>query len=223
MKKTIILVLITLLITGCNSTPPQPKEKETKPNKTIEEEKDNYIDNNPIKLGMYLYTNSSTNRKITPEYSTNWILNIDLLSLEVYYTTDNEIPGTNQKQLWNNYYNNYQNIDNYRIGYKIEFIAEGKEISKTILSPQDTEEIYDYMQIYLYDDINQTSNWYDHVDKNKYTETTLLTSIKLTGSTKTNKITSNITLTVFTYDYDDFDENNEYRGISQYTTIIKRS
>lgn len=223
LKRKIVLLLTILLITGCNTKPLQQKENKTKSNKIVEEEKNNYIDNNPIKLGMYLYTNSSTNRKLISEYYTNWILNVDLLSLEVYYTTDNEIPGTNQKQLWNNYYNNYQNIDNYRIGYKIEFIAEDQQISKIILSPQDTEEIYDYMQIYLYDDINQTSNWYDHIDKNEYTENTLLTSIKLTGSTKTDKITSDITLIVFTYDDDDFDENNEYRGISKYTTIIKRS
>ena len=61
------------------------------------------------------------------------------------------------------------------------------------------------------------------IDKDEYNESTLITSIKLTGSTKTDKITSDITLTAFTYDSDDFDENNEYRGISKYTTTIKRS
>lgn len=225
MKKIITLFLILLLLTSCNT---KIEEKEKATNKTQEINKntiqqDTYIDDNPIKLGLYLYTGHNTNRKLTSEYSTNWSLNVDLLSLEVYYTIDDEIPGFNQKQVWNNYYQKYQNIDNYRIGYKIEFTTTEGEISKTILSPNDTNEIYDYIQIYLYDDINQTSSWYDHIDKDEYNESTLLTSIKLTGSTKTDKITSDITLTAFTYDSGDFDENNEYRGISKYTTMIKRS
>ena len=83
---------------------------------------------------MYLYTDSKTNRKLTSEYSTNWYLNVDLLSLEVYYTIDDEIPSSNQKQVWDNYYQKYQNIDNYRIGYKIEFTTTEGEFSKTILS-----------------------------------------------------------------------------------------
>lgn len=225
MKKTIILtvILTVLLITGCNSKTSSNEEKETNTKKQIKEIKETYKDNNPIKLGMYLYTDSKTNRKLTSEYSTNWYLNVDLLSLEVYYTIDDEIPSSNQKQVWDNYYQKYQNIDNYRIGYKIEFTTTEGEFSKTILSPNDSDEIYDYIQIYLYDDINQTSSWYDHIDKDEYNESTLITSIKLTGSTKTDKITSDITLTAFTYDSDDFDENNEYRGISKYTTTIKRS
>ena len=38
-----------------------------------------------------------------------------------------------------------------------------------------------------------------------------------------DEITSDISLTAFTYDDDDFDENGEYRGISKQTVIIKRS
>lgn len=224
MKKIITLFLIILLLSSCNS---KIEKKENATNKTQETNKntiqqDNYIDNNPIKIGMYLYTDSKTNRKLTSEYSTNWYLNVDLLSLEVYYTIDDEIPSSNQKQVWDNYYQKYQNIDNYRIGYKIEFTTTEGEFSKTILSPNDSDEIYDYIQIYLYDDINQTSSWYDHIDKDEYNESTLITSIKLTGSTKTDKITSDITLTAFTYDSDDFDENNNYLGNSKYTIIIKK-
>lgn len=227
MKKIIIILITLLIITGCNTkknetTPKDTTKKESE--KTSEEVKEDYIDNNPIKLGLYLYTNSYTNRKLLTEYSTNWIEGTDLCSLEIYYTTEESIPGTNQKKLWNTYYSNYQNISNYRIGYHISFNTKDNQIEKNILSPQDTGEIFDYIQLYLYDDINQEDGaWYSHITNEQYNENTILTSIKLTGSSKTNEITSDITLTTFTYDKDDFDENNNYRGNSKTTITIKRN
>ena len=50
-----------------------------------------------------------------------------------------------------------------------------------------------------------------------------MSSIKLMWANEASQIDSNIELTVFTYDEDDFDENNNYRGISKFTTIIERS
>lgn len=221
MKKIIIILITLLIVTGCNAKQTETTKKETE--KTPEEIKEDYIDNNPIKLGLYLYTNSYTTRKLLTEYSTDWIEGTDLCSLEIYYTTAESIPGTNQKKLWNTYYSYYQNIDNYRIGYHIEFNTKNNQISKNILSPQDTEEIFDYIQLYLYDDINQEDGaWYSHVTNEQYNKNNILTSIKLTGSSKTNEITSNIILTAFTYDDDDFDENNNYRGNSKATITIKR-
>lgn len=227
MKKIIIILITLLIITGChnkkietNSINITKKETET----TSKEKKETYIDNNPIKLGIYLYTNSYTNRKLLTEYSTDWIEGTDLCSLEIYYTTEEFIPGTNQKNIWNTYYSNYQNIDNFHIGYHIEFNTKDNQINKNILSPQDTEEIFDYIQLYLYDDVNQEDDaWYSHVTNEQYNENTILTSIKLTGSSKTNEITSDIILTAFTYDNDDFDENNNYRGNSKTTITIKRN
>ena len=53
-------------------------------------------------------------------------------------------------------------------------------------------------------------------------DNTIFTTIKLTTSTKINDITSDIELTAFTYldDNDFLDEN--YRGNSKFTTIIKK-
>ena len=115
MKKKIILLLITLLITGCNYDTQQKEKKETKSIKTVEveEEKDNYVDDNPIKLGLYM------NKKITQNYQTPWIKLKDICSLEVYFTTIDEISIQNQKEAWNKSYNTYQTIDKYKIGYNI--------------------------------------------------------------------------------------------------------
>ena len=230
MKKILTLIIISLLLTGCNKETNNnnnntiSKENNIEKSEIKEELQNTYIDENPITPGIYMYYNSYTNRALLTEYTTNWQLNTDLCSLEIYYTTEATIPGTNQKKLWNNYYNNYENIDNYRIGYNITFKTQNETINKTILSPKDTNDIYDYMQIYLYDDIHQKDGaWYSHITEEEFNNESILSSIKLTGSTLTNEIISDITLTVFTYDDDDFDENNQYRGKSKSTITIKRS
>lgn len=227
MKKILIITCLLLTLTSCSYKTQPINKKDNKKNITSnvkEKIKDTYIDNNPITLGIYMYTNSSTPRYKTNEYKNNWELNVDICSLEIFYTNEDQIPGTNFKNLWNNYYQNYTNINSYKIGYLIEFNTtnEGK-IKKYIKSPQDTESIYKYIQIYLYDDIHQDGGWYSHITENEYNNDSILTSIKLTGSTYIDEITSDISLTAFTYDDDDFDENGEYRGISKQTVIIKRS
>ena len=124
--------------------------------------------------------------------------------------------------MWNTYYQNYQDIDSYKIGYHLEFETSTKKIDKTILKPSDTESIFEYIQVYLYDDINQESVSYSHITDDKITENTILTSIKLTASTKIDEIKTPITLIVFTYDNEDFDKNNHYRGNSSYQLTINR-
>lgn len=227
MKKILIITCMLLTLTSCSYKTQPINKKDNKKNITSnvkEEIKDTYIDNNPITLGIYMYTNSSTPRYKTNEYKNNWELNVDICSLEIFYTNEDQIPGTNFKNLWNNYYQNYTDINSYKIGYLIEFNTanEGK-IKKYIKSPQDTDSIYKYIQLYLYDDIHQDGGWYSHITENEYNNDSILTSIKLTGSTYIDEITSDISLTAFTYDDDDFDENGEYRGISKQTVIIKRS
>ena len=227
LKNKLIIICIILILVGCSSTKIN-NQKNTSKEITTEEEKEiieeKYIDNNPIKLGIYMYYNSYTDRKKLTEYTTDWILNVDLCSLEIFYTNEDNIPGDKIKNLWTKYKNQYENIDNYKIGFNIDFDTKDKgHINKNILRPIDTEEIYSYMQIYLYDDINQKDEaWYSHITEEEYNDNSILTSIKLTGSTFTNEITSDIILTVFTYDEDDFDENHQYRGNSKETITIKR-
>ena len=52
-------------------------------------------------------------------------------------------------------------------------------------------------------------------------ESTIISSIKIFSAETGTKITSPITLTVFTYDnLDDITEDNHYRGNSSYTITI---
>ena len=113
MKKRII-ILSLLLLTGCsiNNQKSAIKESAKEKDEPIIEKKEEYTDNNPIKLGIYMYYNSYTNRKKLNEYSTLWQLNVDLCSLEIFYTEEESIPGTKIKDLWNSYKNKYGNRDN---------------------------------------------------------------------------------------------------------------
>lgn len=226
MKKIIFIMLSLILLVGCN-------KKEEKKDEVIDDKKDivepkeeeKYVDNNPIELSFYMYYGQNTNRKRLETYQTPFITGQDLCSLEIYYTKDEILNINSQKNLWNQYYQNYPNIDNYKIGYKISFTNINNEnISKYILSPKDTETVFNYIQLYLYDDIHvQDGVWYSHVLEEEYNDSTLLTSIKLTGGDKASEVVSDITLEVFTYDDDDFDSDGNYRGQSQATIIISRS
>jgi len=191
-----------------------------KPN--LSEEKNEYKDENPIQIGLYKYYGYNKNRELITEFSNFWNYYNDISSFEVFFTKENSITGKNFQDTFKEYYEKYTNIENYKIGYKVSFITNNEEINKIILSPKDTEEFFEYLEIYLYDDYHrQKGVWYSHTTEEEYNENTLLTSIKLTTGKLINEIISDITVTAFTYDYDDFDENDNYRGISKYTIVVK--
>ena len=232
MKKILISLIITSLlalgfivykekITKENNNP-SIKQENIKPNMPLETTK--YIDNNPIKIGLYKYYGRYKNRELITEYTETWTYHKDISSFEVFYTNDSSITGNYFQDTFKEYYDKYENIDNYKIGYLISFITNNGEIKKMILSPKDTEDFFEYLEIYLYDDYHrQKGVWYSHTTEEEYNDETLLTSIKLTAGKNIADIISDISLTVFTYDYDDFDEENNYRGNSKYSIIVKNN
>ena len=220
MKKIITILFILLFLVGCKNNKIENSNVITNSNNVKEESKKEsiYIDDNPIKLGLY------SNKKLTFEYKSNWLYLQDICSLEVYFTNVNEISILSQKEAWNYYYSIYQDIDKYKIGYKVSFVAEGKSFTKTILKPSDVVDFAYYVQIYLYDDINQVDDtYYGHLTDNNYNDNSIISSIKITAGSGIEHVESDINITVFTYDNDDFDDNNEYIGNSKFSTIIKRS
>lgn len=225
MKKIIILLIPFLLIIGC--TKQEPKEETNtntiEPEEIVEEEKEVYKDDNPIKLSLYVYQNSYTKRKKVTELSPTWEKFIDLCSLEVYFTEEDELELQSQKELWKKYYDNYQNIDNYKVGFNIQFDSTDGKINENLLNPEDTEkEVAALVLTYLYDDIHN-SGYYSHITKEEFNDNTIISSIKLTAGGYYYNVTSDVKLTVFTYkDENDFDENNNYRGVSKYTVTIKK-
>ncbi len=213
MKKILLLFSISFILIGCSNN--DEVNVIVNDNNNIEPIKEENIEEEKIDIGMYLYTGSG--RDLIDNYETDFILNQDLVSIEVYNTTISSLSNAKQKDLWYQYYDQYKSL-NPKIAYHIKFsTTDSGIIDKTIYSPSDTEDIYDYMQIYLYDDINQEDNtFYIHISEDEFNDNTILSSIKLTGSTKTDNINSDIELGAFMYtdiNTDYYDTNNKYSVI----------
>ena len=213
MKYIYIILIILLTLTGCNK----------KNNYTYEEinidntiEINNYIDNNPIKVGLY------QGNKLIKSYNTTLGNFKELAVFNVYYTNKEKLDSSNIKYNFQKYYKEYENIDNYKTGFYITFEAEEKTVEQLVLDPTTKHYMEPYLYVYLYDDVNQApGSFYSHLEPEDIKDNTIISSIKLFFPHKGTSITSPITLTVFTYDSkDDFTEDNHYRGKSSYTIKI---
>ena len=221
MKKYIVIVLCLFLLVGCSKKEEIVNDNiEEKGEETITEEpKDEYIDDNPIKVGLYM------NGKLMNEYNKSFIANADIASFDVYFTNETDVGSSNTKNNFNKYYQNYSGIEKYKIGYYVSFEADGKKHEKVVLDPDVEFALSPYIYLYLYDDIHQPDgSWYSHVTKEEFNDNTILSSIKLYLAEKGNEITSPITIEVFTYDgEEDFDEEGYYRGVSSHKVIINNN
>lgn len=219
MKKIIITIFITILLTACSNKELISNENIYNPNYSVNPiiEEDMYIDDNPIKIALY-----ENNQKVK-SYSTTLSNFKDIAVFDICYTDIDTLEEKNIKNNYQLYYNQYENIDNYKTGFYIEFESNEQKIKELILDVNKTHAMSPYLYIYIYDDVNQAPNtYYSHLEPKDINENTIFSSIKLFLAQEGEKITSPISLTVFTYnDNDDFDEFNKYRGNSSYTINIE--
>lgn len=218
MKKIIITISLLFILTGCGPTYYEDAINEPISNNQVDEnieEENKYIDNNPIKVALYDDYNKITN------YSTTLANFKDIGVFNIYYTDIDKLDSNNIKNNYELYYNQYENIENYKTGFYITFEAEGNKIEQLVLNPNNQHSMTPYLYVYLYDDINQTpGTYYSHLEPKDMKDNTIYSSIKLFLAQEGSKISSPITLTVFTYDEDDFTEDKKYRGNSSYTITI---
>ena len=217
MKKICALLTCLIILSGCSKKEEKVKEIEKIEEPEIIEDASSYIDNNPVKIAFY------KDNKILKEESTTASPMTDIGVFSVLFTNDEEVSGNNYKVLFNNYYDKYENKEKYKIGYYIKFHVNDKLYEKTIVDPTSIFSLAPYIYVYLYDDIHQADGaWYSHVEEKDVKEDTMYTSIKLFMAQEIKDVTSPITFKTFTYDSeDDFDENGNYRGNSQYSIEIK--
>ena len=214
MKKTIILVIILLLLTGCG------KDITRKENiKEKEEVIDTYKDLNNTPIGIYELDSNNTLTKLS---TINKTLNIeeDIGIFQIYPSNENIINlNTSFGQSFYNEWSKYKNI---KLGFNIKYTLKNNETtSYNILNPDQTFDHLEYLMNYLYDDYaNKDKSFYSHIESKDYNSNSLFTSIKIQSAYKCKDI-KEIVLTVFTYDTDDDFINNEYRGNSYNKLIIK--
>lgn len=215
MKKIILIISISILLTGCNKLNNYTYKDISIKDNSI----NNYLDDNPIKISLYQGSKKITNYNITLDNFK------DIGVFSVYYTNKDALETSNTKYNFKKYYQEYSNIDNYKIGFYISFYVNDKHIEQLILDPTKTYAMSPYMYIYLYDDVNQLDgSFYSHLEPDDINDKTIYSSIKLFLPHNGIDITSNIILTAFTYKSDeDFTNNNHYRGKSSYTINIETS
>ena len=222
MKKYFLVVFCALLlfvVTGCgnkDNTKVNTLKKEKK--QTVEEKVDTYKDLNNTPIGIYQLNGNTLTR--VHEYKTNFVPEKDINTFQLYPSNEekvslNESFGKSFNKEWIKY-------NNIKMGFNIKFSLDtGEEINYNIFNPNDTFKEWEYLLNYLYDDyINDGKGFYSHLEVSDYNESTLFTSFKMQSSGNVNKINSNITFSVFTYDSDDDFIDSNYRGNSLYTINI---
>lgn len=212
MKNKIFILIVLLLLTGCLKQEKVKIKEEQKKEDIVEIKK--YEDDNPITIGVY-----KDDIELIKEYNLEKQSRKEVV-FSFYYTNQQNLENKNQKENWQKFFSQYNNIEDYKIGFNFSFYVGETKIEKTILKPE-TFAFEPYFYIYLYDDINQLDNtFYTHLEEKDINEKTLFSSIKIFLMEPLN-ITSPIEFTVFTYnDLNDFDEFNNYRGNSKYTINI---
>ncbi len=185
-----------------------------------------YIDENPIKVGLYT-KKSGYFELIDYDYIASWSPENVIGQFYILPTTETKIYSSSYKDAWQQYfskYSEYENINNIRIGYNLQFtLNNGETINRNVLNPDDAYTFFPKVMVFLYDDIAYiTGTKYYHITQDTMNTNTMCSSIKLVGDVESKNISSDIILTVFTFDTsDDFDSNNSYIGNSYYTITLK--
>jgi len=230
MKKIFYLVLCLLILTGCSNklkddviddNDSKAAEEVDIPEEIEEEEK--YIDTNPIKISLYKEENGVYKKQYVYESKVVSLQEIGIFS--IILSNEDEVALSSIKSLYNSKKNEYSNFDNYKIGFNVKFtLNDGTLVNENILRPllYANYGFCHYLYAWIYDDVN-TSGRHSHIEEDEFNDETVMSSIKLMWGKTADQIASDVELSVFTYDEDDFDENGNYRGVSKFTTIIERS
>ena len=220
MKKYLLLIIFLLFMVGCSNNKISNVENINYIDEVenILPEEPIYVDENPVIVGLY------QNGKLIHSVNTSINDGKDIAILDIYFTNEENVGSTNTKRNFNKFASNYEDVSKYKIGFIVSFSVGDELIMEMITGPKDMYALSPYIYNYLYDDVHQPDgSWYSHVTEDEVNDQTIYSSIKLYAASETSKITSPITLMVFTYDTeDDFDDMGMYRGNSKYTITIEK-
>ena len=122
MRKVFLMLFVIILLTGCDKKQVEYKEKkELKDTIEIKEEvnleKEEYVDNNPIKVA--LYQGAKGNYKRQDVFNTNLEPIKDIGVFGVIFSNEEKVTGKNFKSIYKELSSTYENFSNYKIGYNI--------------------------------------------------------------------------------------------------------
>ena len=229
-----LIILVIILIVSCSKkkeepvpesrpeietqTPAAPVEPAT--NETVKNEK-------PVHIYVMNYADKVCER--TNHISRHWTDEEDLESFAAYCSDEATFPFDSETQAHKETWNRVQTDTDYKIGYELEFDADGEHKVITILKPGDIEtnpdlyngdypedgdysDITGYLGVWVYDDLHQDGEFYIHITQAEVTDETLLTSIKLRPTPQSDAV-QNLKLRAFSYSSDkEFDADGHYIG-----------
>ncbi len=215
--KYIVIILLLITITGCKKEEKNNKAREIDNIEAVDNVgyDDNYQDTNPIKVGLY------QNNKLVKETTFTKANHKEVGTYNAYYTDKANVEGDSVKNNWYRYFKQYENINEYKTGFYVSFEVDGKKYEQTILDPSSKHKLTPYLYVYLYDSYNyKPGTTYTHLEVEDVKDNTVYTSIKLYLAQEGSKITSPITLEVFTYKEGDISKSGYYRGNSKYSMTV---
>ncbi len=237
-----IMCAVTVSLSACgNNNNSSSNSSLNNDNTSSTVQTDSQVANEPLTLATVaskipvtkfsLYINNKTSgyrEKAQSDYQSTWVSGQDIVSFEAYATDIDKfsLSGSNFKNEWEKYWNMFENNQTCKIGYIVDFkLKDGQEIKKTITHPDDVFSYRNYLECYLYDDVNQIQgNWYSHLLASEVTENTVMTSIKLTAGTDIALVGDTIKVTAFVYNSDsDFDADGNYTGNVMYSVDVKNN
>lgn len=249
MKKSVISILICAallctLFVGCRQDA-EPDSTTTQPPQTTAQattvpstppvtttvppttQTEPYIpDISPNTVGIYIpAANGTKARSRITAFSSVRTAKKDIDCFEILATQEELAEGSSFASIWNAAWDSHENTESAKIGFHIAFsLTSGETVSKQLLKPSDSASFYDYLEIYMYDDVHVAPGvWYTHLEDKNMTEETVITSIKLTSGSKIAQV-GDITLTAFIYNGDDcFDSEGNYIGLVSESIVIQNS
>ena len=199
-----------------------PTTEETTQPTTAEPTQSHVPEITPDIVGLYIPAEDGTKaRVLVTEFSAMRKKKTDIDCFEVIASQSDRLEGSSFSGIWRSAWDSFEGSQSAKIGFKVSFTLVGGEIiEKTILKPSDTKDFYDYLEIYLYDDIHQTPGvWYTHLEDKDVDDETVVSSIKLTSGSLIDQV-GDIVLTAFVYNGEECFQDGEYIGQAAYTITI---
>ncbi len=211
-------------VTAADTVPSTPPETTQVPATTQTEP---YIPQiSPDTVGIYIpAANGTAARKRVTEFVSRRVAKQDIDCFEILATREELIQGNSFASIWRAAWESHSSAENTKIGFHITFaLSDGQVISRQLLKPSDSADFYEYLEIYMYDDVTVAPGvWYTHLEDKDMTDTTVITSIKLTSGSKISQV-GDILLTAFVYSGEDcFGADGLYIGQVLETITIQNS
>lgn len=207
----IILLVLSILLCSCRKIEqpaPETSSDYVSETESISEEiKDTteavtteYTPPLPCLVGLYddLENNGTYTRLY--EWNEPWQSGKDIAVFDVIPSVETELYSKSYKHLWKSEAEKLSDDCPVKPYFVLDYLLnDGSVFSVNISSYSDAEDIIKegYLEIYLYDDINQEDGqWYYHLTKNTTNENTVISSIKITAGKLIDSVKS-ITLTAY--------------------------